>query len=195
MHLLLLQVSGRHSVAGVVLCDLVSGVNGPEPLQTLLLQFLGLVLAYHRLFEVQLLRLLLRSEFVKPLIAAIIRLIMLITLFVRYRVVILVPISTNQLVEVTVHVIVAALAESGSVIFLVSVLWITLARLVVGVVGTLLAELTHLLLVLKALTSLFVRIKVSFISLKLFLIVYFLFLLSISFSDFLPCCTCCFYTR
>lgn len=63
----------------------------------------------------------------------------------------------------------AALAESGPVVFLESVLRISLARLVVGVVGTLLAILTHLLLVLKALSSLFVPIvKVSFFSLKLF---------------------------
>lgn len=77
------------------MCDLVGRVNGPEPFQSLLLQLLGLVLAHHRLFEVQLLWLLLRSEFVKPLIAAIIRLIILITLFVRYRVVLLIPISSN----------------------------------------------------------------------------------------------------
>jgi len=157
------------------MCDLVGGVNGPEPFQSLLLQLLGLVLAHHRLFEVQLLWLLLRSKFVKPLIAAIIRLlIILITLFVRYRVVLLIPISSNQRVKVTIHVIVAALAESGPAVFLESVLRISLARLVVGVVGTLLAILTHLLLVLKALSSLFVPVvKVSFFSLKLFLIIEF----------------------
>lgn len=89
VQLLLLQVC-----AGVVLRNLVRGVHGPEALQTLLLQLLSLVLAHHRLLEVQLLLLLRRSEFIKSLIAAIIRLIMLITLFVRYRV-FLVPVSTN----------------------------------------------------------------------------------------------------
>jgi len=92
VQLLLLQVCA--GVAGAVLRNLVRGVHGPEALQTLLLQLLSLVLAHHRLLEVQLLRLLRRSEFIKSLIAAIIRLIMLITLFVRYRV-FLVPVSTN----------------------------------------------------------------------------------------------------